>query len=42
MAGSTASATVTITAAHGNYLFACTLPGHRAAGMRGAITVAAS
>jgi uncharacterized cupredoxin-like copper-binding protein len=42
MPGSEARATMTITAAPGNYVFGCTLPGHRAAGMRGSITVTAS
>jgi len=33
--------TLTVAAARGNYPFGCTLPGHRAAGMRGVITVTA-
>jgi plastocyanin len=42
LARSETRATMTITAAPGNYVFGCTLPGHRAAGMRGTITVTAS
>jgi plastocyanin len=42
MARSEARTTLVITAAPGNYAFGCTLPGHRAAGMRGTITVDAS
>jgi len=40
--GSETRATMTITAAPGNYVFGCTLPGHRAAGMRGTVAVSAS
>jgi len=42
MARSEARTTLTVTAAPGTYVFSCTLPGHRAAGMRGSITVSAS
>jgi plastocyanin len=42
MARSETRATLTITATPGQYVFGCTLPGHRAAGMRGSIIVTAS
>ena len=41
MPRSEARSTIVITASAGNYVFACTLPGHRAAGMRGTIVVTA-
>jgi Copper binding proteins, plastocyanin/azurin family len=39
MPRSEARSTMVINAPPGNYVFSCTLPGHRAAGMRGSIAV---
>jgi plastocyanin len=42
MPASESRITVSVSAPPGNYQFACTLPGHRSAGMRGTITVTSS